>query len=290
VAGAGALALAVAVVLVVVGVRPAGGGPAVGETEPAAEVPFAGASEPASTVPATAYPVRLEGDLAPDLHRWLWLVKWFLAIPHFVVLVFLWAALAVLTVVAGVAILFTGRYPRAIFDLNVGVMRWTWRVTFYALALGTDRYPPFSLEPDSQYPADLAVPYPGSLSRPLVLVKWWLLALPHYLIVSIFGGGASWWMWSWAARGDERGFASFGLIGVLVAVAAVILAFTGRYPRAVFDFVMGLYRWTFRVVAYAGLMRDEYPPFRLDEGGADPGSPPASPSPEPGRSGELVSV
>ena len=63
-------------------------------------------------------------------------------------------------------------------------MRWRWRVLFYALyALGTDKYPPFSLQPNSEYPADLEVDYPEHLHRGLVLIKWWLLAIPHYLVL-----------------------------------------------------------------------------------------------------------
>jgi hypothetical protein len=208
-----------------------------------------------------AYPARLDGRLDRPLSPWLWLVKWVLVIPHAVVLAFLWLAVTVLTLVAGVAILVTGAYPRSIFEFNVGVMRWTWRVAFYGLsAFGTDRYPPFRLGPDPDYPAELAVDYPEHLSRGLVLVKWWLLAVPHYLIVAVFVGG-------WEVAGP-------GLIALLAVIAMVINAFRHDYPQPVFDFVMGMNRWCFRVLAYAALMRDEYPPFRLDSGGTDPATAP----------------
>ena len=213
------------------------------------------------------HPIRIEGRLDPELSRWLWLVKWLLAIPHYIVLAFLWVAFFVLTVVAFFAILFTGRYPKGIFEFNVGVLRWTWRVAFYSYAaLGTDRYPPFTLDDVPDYPATLAVSYPEELSRGLVLVKSWLLAIPHYAIVGVFvGGGAS------AAWYDERWVWGFGggLIGLLVFFAGVALLFTNRYPRGLFDFVLGLDRWVARVVAYAGLMTDAYPPFRLDQGGEE---------------------
>ncbi|HEY7072194.1 MAG TPA: DUF4389 domain-containing protein [Acidimicrobiales bacterium] len=209
-------------------------------------------------VPAGAYPARLEGRLERPLSPWLWLVKWLLLVPHFVALLFLWLAVIVLTIVAGFAILFTGRYPRSLFEFNAGVMRWSWRVGFYGIsAFGTDRYPPFSLEPDPDYPADFSVDYPDQLSRGLVLVKWWLLALPHYLVVAVFLGG-------WGIR-----IAAGGLIALLALIAMVINAFRHEYPESIFDFVMGMNRWCYRVLAYAALMRDEYPPFRIDPGGSD---------------------
>jgi Domain of unknown function (DUF4389) len=86
-------------------------------------------------------------DAARDLNRWLPLVKWILAIPHWIVLFFLWIAAIVIVIVAWFAILFTGRYPRGMFDFVEGVIRWQNRVTAYALTLVTDRYPPFRLSP-----------------------------------------------------------------------------------------------------------------------------------------------
>ena len=215
------------------------------------------------------YPVRIEGQLDNDLSRWLWVVKWILAIPHYILLAFLWLTLLVLTIVAFFAILFTGRYPRGIFDFNVGVLRWTWRVAFYSYgALGTDRYPPFTLDDVPDYPARLEVAYPERLSRGLVLVKWWLLAIPQYIVTGIFLGGGSYaasqvddWFWG-------IGFET-GLIGILVLFAGLALVFTGRYPAGLFDFTLGLDRWVARVAAYVLLMRDEYPPFRLDQGGTE---------------------
>jgi len=216
-------------------------------------------------VPAPVYPVRLEAELEPGLSRWLWLVKWLLVIPHVLCLVFLWIAFVVTTIVAFFAILFTGRYPRGLFGFNVGVLRWTWRVAYYSYsALGTDRYPPFSLQEERDYPAALDLPYPEQHRKGFRLVGWWLAGIPQYIVASVFAGGGG-------AIGWEAGHVLYptiagGLVGLLVFVAALVLLFRGVYPRPIYDFVLGLDRWVARVGAYAALMTPEYPPFRFDPG------------------------
>jgi hypothetical protein len=246
-------------------------------------------ANPAATPGRSDYPVHVDTVRPAELSRWLWLLKWLLIIPHGIVLAFLWAAFVLLSVVAFVAILVTGTYPRAIFEFNVGVLRWSWRVAYYSYGvLGTDRYPPFTLAEVEDYPAHLRIDCPEHLSRRLVLVKWWLLVLPQYVVVAIFFGARITWNneiahtgWTWT--GDWG-----GLIGILVLVAGVILAVTGSYPRGLYDLLVGMNRWVIRVAVYAGLMTDAYPPFRLDMGehdsptfpagppSADPGSPPPS--------------
>ena len=216
-----------------------------------------------STVSSSA-PIRLTGHLDDGLSRWLWLVKWVLIIPHLIVLAVLWVGVGVVWIIAWFAIVFTGRYPRSLFGYTVGVMRWSWRVGFYSYAaLGTDRYPPFSFEAQPDDPAGFDVDYPERLSRGLVWVKSWLLAIPHLIIIGILAGGGAgaWW-------GGRR--VGPGLIGVLVVIAGVGLLFTSRYARALFDLIVGLNRWVFRVLAYVLLLRDEYPPFRLDQGETEP--------------------
>src|ERR687884_1021854 len=220
-------------------------------------------------------PVAVRGRLEEPLSRWLWLVKWLLAIPHYIVLAFLFLAFAVVTVIAFFAILFTGRYPRSLFGFNLGVLRWSWRVGYYGYsALGTDRYPPFSLAEEPDYPATLSIAYPERLSRGLVLVKWWLLAVPHYLLLGLLVGGTSYTVTT-VTNGQTTTWTTAGtsLLSLLVFFAGVGLLFTSRYPRGLYDLAMGVDRWVLRVIAYAALMTDAYPPFRLDQGDTDPAEP-----------------
>ncbi len=182
--GLGVATTAVAALLIVLGTS--------GRRTPSPQaVPRQGGSV-ASSPGSNGTPVVMSAVLDPGLSRWLWLVKWFLALPHLVVLAFLWAVFVVLTVVAGFTILFTGSYPRAIFDFNVGVLRWSWRVGYYATS---GAWAPTATRPSASpssptTPPTLDVAYPGPLSRGLVLVKW-LLGFPHYVIVAILVGGCA---------------------------------------------------------------------------------------------------
>jgi hypothetical protein len=211
----------------------------------------------------TSYPVRVTAR--PDSpSRWLWLVKWLLLIPHFFVLAVLWVAFVVLTAIAYLSVLFTGRFPRVVFDFNVGVLRWTWRVGYYGYwALGTDRYPPFTLADVPDYPAHLEIDGPPAPKRWLPLVAW-LFALPHIAIVAALTTG-----FSWVADNGTR-YSSPGVATLAVLIAGGALLFTGRYPSGLYDLLVGASRWYLRVTAYVALLTDRYPPFRLDLGAAEP--------------------
>jgi len=98
-------------------------------------------------------------------------------------------------------------------------------------------------------------------------------------VLAIFVGGG---LWLSTRGGTDNGWdngwsAGGGLVGLLVLIAAIVLLFTGRYPKPLYDFVLGMDRWALRVAAYTALMTDSYPPFRLDQGGTDPGSVPVPP-------------
>ena len=200
------------------------------------------------TTKNNTYPVTLRGELTMPPSRWVWLFKWLLAIPHCIVLFFLYFGSFFVGVFSFFSVLFAGKIPRGAFDYMVGVMRWSWRVNFYGLqVLGTDKYPPFSLDEDPSYPADLYVQYPDHLANGMVLVKW-LLGIPHWIIIFAFQGGQNW----------------IGAVPLLSLVCAVINLFTGKYPEDLFKVIIGMDRWTYRAQAYI-LLRDEYPPFKLEE-------------------------
>ena len=184
------------------------------------------------------YPLRFDIEYPEKLSRWLIFVKWLLAIPHFLILYALSAVSGVITFIAWFAILFTKRYPRGLFDFVVNINRWNANVAAY-VGLFRDGYPPFNWGP-GKYPVTYEVDYPEGLSRWLIFVKW-LLAIPH-MIVLFFLYIAAFFAWF---------------------IAWFAILFTGRFPRGMFDFIVGVLRWNYRVSAYTSLLRDDYPPFSL---------------------------
>jgi hypothetical protein len=187
---------------------------------------------------ASGYPLRYDVEYPEELSRWLIFVKWLLVIPHWIILSALSIAAFVMSFIAFFAILFTKRYPRGLFDFMVNVGRWNANVYAYA-GLLRDEYPPFSWEP-GQYAVTYEVDYPEKLNRWLPLVKW-LLAIPHQIVLL------------------------FLLVAAYVVsiIAWFAILFTKRFPRGLFDFIVGVNRWNSRLNAYTNLLRDEYPPFSL---------------------------
>ena len=195
-------------------------------------------------------PVRVRSNIDAPSRR-LWLVKWCaLAVPHYPILIGLYLLYPLVTIAAGIAILFTGRYPRPLFDFNVGVLRWSWRLMNYRFPMNsTDKYPPFTLASVPDYPADLEVDYPQSLTNRAVLLQRWLLGLPQIILC-------------WAME---------PFLQTLCVVNAVWLGCVGTINQGMFDLLMGIVRWRYRVAVYVSLMRDEYPPFRMDLGNVQVG-------------------
>jgi amino acid permease len=187
------------------------------------------------------YPVAVEGEYQERINRFLWLIKWILVIPNWFVL-WIFSIPGIVTYPAAwLIIIITGRYPRWLWDYHFGLLRWGWRLNFYAYQMGaTDQYPPFSLG-DQDYPASITIEYPLSSSRLKALFRW-ILVIPHWIIVGILTE----------------------VVSILVFIALIIVLITGAYPRTLFDFNLGLNRWRYRVSAYGGLLRDEYPPFGID--------------------------
>jgi hypothetical protein len=187
---------------------------------------------------ADAYPIRVDIQYPETLSRWLIFVKWLLVIPHLIILYFLQIAWGVVTLIALFAILFTTKYPEGLFKFAVGYRRWQLNVSSYYLLL-RDEYPPFSMDP-GQYPAVLDVDYPQELNRFLPLIKW-LLVIPSLIVVSVL----------------------FIAAFFVLIVAWFAILFTGKFPRGMFDFVVGVLRWSERATGYAYLLTDKYPPFSL---------------------------
>ncbi len=185
-----------------------------------------------------SYPLHFDVPYPERLSRGLIFVKWLLAFPHYIILWALGTLQGVVIFIAFFAILFTKQFPRGLFDVYVNAARWAANVYAYT-GLLRDEYPPFTWEAGT-YPVTYEVDYPLELSRWMILVKW-LLVVPHAIVLGVL---------------------SIALVVVLV-IAWFAILFTARFPRGMFDFVVGYTRWTYRVGAYTALLSDEYPPFSL---------------------------
>ena len=191
---------------------------------------------------SVAYPVELVGEYQEQVNRFLWLIKWILLIPHFIVLWFLSIPTIFTTPLSWLAVIIMGRYPSFLWAYHAGLLRWSWRINFYSYQAGsTDQYPPFAFQSREEYPADLIIEYPESSSRLTGLFRW-ILIIPHWIITAILSE----------------------IVNILVLFALVFLLFTGRYSQDLFNIIMGLNRWIYRANAYGWLLVDAYPPFSFD--------------------------
>jgi hypothetical protein len=187
--------------------------------------------------PSPDHPARLEIAYPAELNRWLPLVKWLLVIPHFFVLLFVGIGAFFVAIFAFFAVLFTGRWPRGAFDYMVGTFRWVYRVTAY-FHLMVDAYPPFSMADDPNYPVRLNIEYPERVDNWRPLVQW-LLAIPYLIIAGVL----------------------YWLTGILTFVAFLLILFTKRISRDMFELMLPGLRWQLRGNAYAYFLTKRYPPF-----------------------------
>jgi len=200
----------------------------------------------ASRRPPGAYPFVFDVEYPQKLSRLSTLARLILAIPQLLIIYALGTVVGIVTLIAFFAILFTRRYPKGLFELVVSFNRWIANVYAYVTLL-RDEYPPFSTDP-GRYPVSYEVDYAEKLSRWLIFVKWFLVLLHQFFLYFL------------------------GLFAFLAAVIAwFAILITGRFPRSLFNYIVGVMRWYLRVGVYSSLLRDEFPPFskRAD---ARPGS------------------
>ena len=182
-----------------------------------------------------------DAERQAEYHRFLPLVKWLLAIPHYIALIFVGIAALFALIGAFFAVLFTGNWPRGLFDFIAGTLRWGYRVSAYVLLL-TDEYPPFSLAEEPDYPVQIRIDYPEHIDnwRPLV---HWLLVIPYLFVAGVL---------VWVA-------------GIVSFIAIFVILFTKELSEGMFNLIAIPMRWQLRGHAYAYWMVDRYPPFSWEE-------------------------
>ncbi|MBK5233541.1 MAG: DUF4389 domain-containing protein [Thermoleophilia bacterium] len=208
---------------------------------PDEDVLAASGSAAVATSPAGGYPVQVEADLLPEYSRFMPLIKWFLLIPQYIVLVFLGIGALFVIMIAFFAILFTGTFPKGMWDYLVGVHRWALRVMAYHL-LVSDKYPPYSMDEQPGDTVRLHAAYPETVERWRPFVAW-LLVIPYMFVASLIGMVAS--------------ICSF--------IAFFTIIFTKKIPDGLFDVIRISFVWQIRAGFYNSWMSTEYPPFEWDE-------------------------
>ena len=190
---------------------------------------------------AGAYPVRLEASRQAEYNRFLPLIKWLIALPHYIVLLFLGIGALFAVLIAFFAVLITGRYPRGLWDYVTGVHRWAMRVVAYVFLLA-DEYPPFSLEDDPAYPVRVEFDYPEHVNRWRPLVHW-LLIIPYAFVAGIL----------------------FYVAEIVAFIGIFVILFTANLPQGMFNLILNPLRWQLRSNAYGGFVVTRYPPFDWED-------------------------
>ena len=190
------------------------------------------------TAMAASYPVQLEVDAAAPQNRLTIFFRLILVIPHIIVLYFLGLVQLVILVLAWFAIVFAGRFPADMLRFMIGVTHWNARANAYANLL-TGRYPPFSLDPESDYPVRLIVPEQVEGRNRLTTFFRIILVIPHGIVLF---------------------FLSI-IVGPVSIAAWLVALVIGRVPKGLHGFLAGFNRWSARIDAYSSLLIDDYPPF-----------------------------
>lgn len=197
--------------------------------------------EGGGTVGEGDYPVQANAPRQDEYNRFLPLVKWLLAIPHYIVLVVVGIVAFFAIIIAFFAVLITGRYPRGLHDFVAGVIRWGFRVGAYVFLL-TDRYPPFSLQHDPDYPATLRIDYPeDGVNRWRPLVQW-ILIIPYAIVASIL----------------------YYVAAIVAFIGVFVILFTKNLPQGMFKLILNPFRWYVRSNAYMYWLVKRYPPFEWE--------------------------
>ncbi len=191
--------------------------------------------------PVGTYPVQVEADLLPEYSRFMPLIKWLLLIPQYIVLFFLAIGAMFVIFIAFFAILFTGKFPKGMWDYLVGVHRWALRVAGYQLLI-TDKYPAYSMDEQPEDTVRLYAAYPETVERWRPFVAW-LLIIPYLFVAALIG-----WV---------------GSICSFIAFFTII--FTKKIPEGLFDVIRISLVWQMRAGFYNYWLSTEYPPFEWDE-------------------------